>query len=148
MRNHRIPVLMATSAVFLAMIMPQSILARPKQLVNGCTAQQIQSNFGNSCVDQMQQDLINNRSYTHALVCNGGEVLCCTYDNTTNQIQTCRRPAGTKAAATLGTTVAPNTGTVLSRGVDEDNKDSEDAPVPSWMTEERLKALSKDSKAK
>lgn len=148
MRYQRIPVLMATSVLFLATIMPQSVLARAKQLVNGCSAQQIQSNFGNSCVDQMQQDIINNRSYTHALVCNGGEVLCCTYDNATNQIQTCRRPAGAKTAATLGTTLAPNTGKVLSRGIDEDNTAGEDSPVPSWMTEERLKELAKDSKAK
>ena len=62
---------------------PNSALAKPKQLVNGCSVEQIQSNFGNSCVDQMQQDLINNRSYTHALLCNGSEMLCCTYDNAT-----------------------------------------------------------------
>ena len=140
--------LMTTGVLFLATIMPQSVLARAKVLTNGCTAQQINSNFGNSCVDQMQQDLINKRSYTHALVCNGGEVMCCTYDNATNQIQTCRKPAGSKTAATLGTTLAPSTGKVLSRGVDEDNAAGEDAPVPSWMTEERLKELAKDSQAK
>src|SRR5262245_37976738 len=82
--------------ISLAVTVPHSTLARPKQLVNGCSAEQIQSNFGNSCVDQMQQDLLNKKPYTHALLCNGSEVLCCTYDNATNQIQTCRKPAGSR----------------------------------------------------
>ncbi len=147
MRYQRIPVLMATSVLLLATIMPQSVLARAKRLINGCSTQQIQSNFGSSCVDQMMDDIKNNKPYTHALVCNGSEVMCCTYSNSTNQIQTCRRPAGTKTSETLGTTLAPSTGKVLSRGVDEDNTAGEDAPVPSWMTEERMKQLRKDAEA-
>jgi len=130
------------SLLFLGLTIPVTALARPKFLSNGCTLEQISSNFGNSCVDQMQQDILNKRSYTHALLCNGGEMLCCTYDNATNQIQTCRRPAGTKSAATFGAT---STGTVMGRGVEDENT-TEEAPVPSWMTEERLKELSRDSK--
>lgn len=126
---------------------PNSALAKPKQLVNGCSFEQIQSNFGNSCVDQMQQDLINNRSYTHALLCNGSEMLCCTYDNATNQVQTCRKPAGSRLMPGMRDPSITTSG-IKSRGTEDAESSDEEVPAPAWMTEERMKQLQKDSQGR
>jgi hypothetical protein len=126
---------------------PNSALAKPKQLVNGCSFEQIQSNFGNSCVDQMQQDLINNRSYTHALLCNGSEMLCCTYDNATNQVQTCRKQAGSRLMPGMRDPSITTSG-IKSRGTEGAESSDEEVPAPAWMTEERMKQLQKDSQGK
>ena len=143
----RITCVCLLGAVAFITAVPNSTLAKPKQLVNGCAVEQIQSNFGNSCVDQMQQDILNNRSYTHALLCNGSEMLCCTYDNTTNQIQTCRRPAGSRLMPGIRDP-SITTSEIKSRGVEDADKSDEEAPAPAWMTEERMKQLQKDSRGK
>lgn len=124
--------------------------SKPRKIVsNGCTMDQIQSNFGNSCVDQMEQDIIGNKPYTHALLCSGGQMLCCTYDNTTNQIQTCRKPAGSRLMPRVQGSVGVLGGAgVQRRGVEErSSADDEEAPVPDWMTPERMKQLQQDVKA-
>ena len=125
--------------------------ARPKKIVsNGCTMDQIQSNFGNSCVSQMEQDILSGKPYTHALLCSGGQMLCCTYDNTTNQIQTCRRPAGSGLmSGAMGNVGISGTAGIQRRGVDASTEAAdEEAPAPEWMTPERLQQLQQDVKAK
>lgn len=127
--------------------LPASSDAKPRKIVsNGCTVDQIQSNFGNSCVDQMEQDIIGNKPYTHALLCSGGQMVCCTYDNSTNQVQTCRRPAGSRlmpgAQGSVG--MLGSTG-IQRRGVEGHSPaDDEEAPVPEWMTPDRMKKLQQD----
>jgi|GEM_PF-2461386 len=129
--------------------LPAESFAKPKAVSNGCTVDQIQSNFGNSCVDQMEQDIINNRSYTHALVCNGGEKLCCTTDNTTGRIINCRRPAGSRSMTLQSTAIAPSSiGGIQTRGVEGSDAADEEAPAPEWMTDQRLKQLQKDGQKK
>lgn len=136
------------SLIVLALMMPERSMARAKQLVNGCSVEQIQSNFGQSCVDQMQQDLKNNKPYTHALLCNGSEKLCCTYDNATNQVTTCRKPAGTALVPGLRDPRLGLSGTELkTRGVEGADGGDEEAPAPAWMTEDRRKQLQQDSTA-
>lgn len=129
--------------------LPAASDAKPrKPLVNGCTVDQIQSNFGNSCVDQMQQDIMGNKPYTHALLCSGGQMLCCTYDNTTNQIQTCRKPAGSAfMPGVQGSVGVLGSAGIQRRGVDANTAaEEEEAPVPEWMTPERMQQLQQDFK--
>ncbi len=124
--------------------------ARPKQLLsNGCNMQQIQSNFGSSCVSQMEQDIMGSKPYTHALLCNGGEMLCCTYDNGNNQILNCRRPAGSGLmSGAMGNVGISGTAGIQRRGVDASTEAAdEEAPAPEWMTPERLQQLQQDVKA-
>ena len=147
MQGGRIICACLLGGAWFVMLASNNALAKPKQLVNGCSFEQIQSNFGNSCVDQMQQDILNNRSYTHALLCNGSEMLCCTYDNTTNQIQTCRRPAGSRLIPGMRDP-SITTSEIKSRGVEGADSSDEAAPAPEWMTEERMKQLQKDSRGK
>jgi len=55
--------------------------AKPKQLYNGCTAEQIQSPAAAECVKQLNDDLMHNRATTHNLYCSStGRMLCCQYD--------------------------------------------------------------------
>ncbi|ODT46796.1 MAG: hypothetical protein ABS70_00320 [Nitrospira sp. SCN 59-13] len=130
-------------------VLPAPSDARPKKIVsNGCTMDQIQSNFGNSCVNQMEQDIMGNKPYTHALLCSGGQMLCCTYDNTTNQIQTCRKPAGSGLmTGAIGSVGISGTAGIQRRGVDASTEAAEEeAPAPEWMTPERMQQLQKDIK--
>jgi hypothetical protein len=140
--------MVALGMVIGALCLPTGVYAKPKKpLANGCSMSQIQTNFGNSCVDQMEQDILSNKPYTHALLCNGGEMLCCTYDNATNQIQTCRKPAGTRLMPGMkGDIAAQGSLGIQRRGIEGSSSDNEEAPVPTWMTEERLKALQMESK--
>ncbi len=52
-------------------------LAKPKRTSFGCTMSQIQSPEGTSCVRQLEQDILHNRSTTHVLVCNVTGKFCC-----------------------------------------------------------------------
>ena len=55
--------------------------ARPKVLSNGCTGEQLQSAAAGQCIDQMQDDILNNRPTFHAVYCSGvGTMRCCEYD--------------------------------------------------------------------
>lgn len=124
--------------------------AKPKRLVNGCTAEQIRDTpIGQSCADQMEQDILGNKPYTHALLCNGSDIKCCTYDNKTNQIINCRSRAGASRFQGLQGTLGGITGTVgvQSRGVEGADSVDENEPAPAWMTEERMKQLRKDAQA-
>ncbi|MDR4496186.1 MAG: hypothetical protein AB7P17_11255 [Nitrospirales bacterium] len=62
---------------------------------------------------------------------------CCTISNSTNQVQTCRRPAG--SAALSGGLKKFNQAPVLKRGVESEEEVGEETPIPSWLTESWLK---------
>ncbi len=76
------------------------------------------------------------RSSIHVLVCEGGQMKCCTVSST-NQVQTCRRPAG--SAAISGGLKSLNQASVLRRGVEGEEEVGEETPIPSWLTESWLK---------
>lgn len=141
---------LVVSLLGLGLLAPLSVWAKPRKIVsNGCTAEQIQSNFGSSCVDQMEQDLMNNRSYTHVMFCNGDDRQCCTVDNSTNQVINCRRPAGSRTMTLQGTAIAPSSlGKIQTRGVEEAEAAGEESPAPEWITEERVQQVKKDMQAK
>ena len=147
MKNGQVLGIFVISMIVAGVGLPPESFAKPKRLYNGCSAEQIQTNFGNSCVDQMEQDIIGNKPYTHALLCNGGDVQCCTYDNTTGQILTCRKPAGTRVMpGRKGTNIgSAGMAGVQSRSVEGAASTEEEGPPPVWMTEERMKQLRKDA---
>lgn len=120
-------------------------LPKPKQF-GGCTIEDIQSNFGSSCVRQAEKDIMEGRSSTHVLVCEGGQMKCCTVDNSTDQVQTCRRPAG--SAAISGRLNRVNPAQVFRRGVEGEEELGEETPVPSWLTESWLKEHEGESQSK
>ena len=126
---------------------PPDAFARAKKIVNnGCTVEQLQSNFGESCGKQMEQDLINNRSYTHVMFCNGGQMTCCTVSNSTNQVLNCRRPAGSALQLPLSGTSM--TGSVMARGVEGTEDPGEEVPTPDWITEKAVKEALADAETK
>ena len=150
MRPVQVCSVLVASLLGLGLISPLNLWAKPRKIVsNGCTAEQIQSNFGSSCVGQMEQDLINNRSYTHVMFCNGDDRQCCTVDNATNQVVNCRKPAGSSALALQGTAIAPSKlGGIQTRGVEGADATDEETPAPKWITEERMKQVKKDMQTK
>lgn len=149
MKKRQVLGIFVISMIVAGIGLPPESFAKPKRLYNGCTAEQIQTNFGNSCVNQMEQDIIGNKPYMHALLCNGGDVQCCTYDNKTGQILTCRKPAGTRVMpGRKGTNIgAAGMAGVQSRSVEGEASTEEEGPPPAWMTEERMKQLRKDAQA-
>jgi len=62
----------------------------------------LNTNFNASCNDQLQDDIMKNRPCTHVLFWGGETMLCCTMDNQTNQVVTCRKPAGTRIMPVRG----------------------------------------------
>lgn len=61
--------------------------AKPKQVSNGCTAEQIQSSAASQCINQMQDDILHNRATYHAVYCSStGKMLCCQYDQAGNTV--------------------------------------------------------------
>lgn len=141
MKRDRKDFAIVVAVVGLIMMIPSEAPARPKKIVlNGCTMDQVQSVFGQSCNRQAEQDLLNGRGYTHVQMCNGDEMQCCTRDNKTQAILNCRKPA--RPAGSLPTTQGglPQFGSVLSRGVEgEELGEGEETPPPAWMTESWLK---------
>lgn len=127
---------------------PMETMARPKGSAANCNTKDLNTNFGASCNDQMQQDVINNKPYTHVLVCGGETMLCCTVDNSTGQVQTCRKPAGARVMPGLnGTNIgAAGTAGIQRRGVEGGDPADEEAPIPSSLTPDVAKQLLKDSK--
>ncbi len=116
--------------------LPLNVQAKPKARVFGCTTADLNTNFGSSCVSQAEQDILQGHSYTHVLVCEGGQMKCCTISST-NQIQTCRRPAG--SAALSGGLKSLNQAQVFRRGIEGEDEVGEETPIPSWLTESWLK---------
>lgn len=116
--------------------LPLNAQAKPKSKVFGCTTEDLNTNFGSSCVRQAEQDIMQGHSYIHVLVCEGGQMKCCTISST-NQIQTCRRPAG--SAALSGGLKSLNQAQVFRRGIEGEDEVGEETPIPSWLTESWLK---------
>ena len=116
--------------------LPLNAQAKPKSQVFGCTTADLNTTFGSSCVHQAEQDIMQGRSSIHILVCEGGQMKCCTISST-NQIQTCRRPAG--SAALLGGVNKFNQGQVFRRGIESEEEADEETTIPTWLTESWLK---------
>ena len=116
--------------------LPLNAQAKPKAKVFGCTTEDLNTNFGSSCVSQAEQDIIKGHSYIHVLVCEGGQMKCCTMSST-NQIQTCRKPAG--SATLSGGLKSLNQTQVFRRGIEGEDEVGEETPIPSWLTESWLK---------
>lgn len=144
MRSDRVFLISAISLFTLAMTLPSPASAKPKSTWQSCNTKDLNTNFGASCNDQMQQDLMGNKPYTHVLFCGGETMLCCTVDNQTNQVMNCRKPAGSRVmpgmqGATLG---AAGIAGVQKRGVEASTPEAdEDAPVPPTLTSEIIKGL-------
>jgi hypothetical protein len=117
--------------------LPLNAQAKPKSKVFGCTTADLNTNFGSSCVSQAEQDILRGNNYIHVLVCEGGQMKCCTISNSTNQVQTCRRPAG--SAAMSGRLKSFSQSQVFRRGVEGEEEVGEETPIPSWLTESWLK---------
>jgi hypothetical protein len=129
--------------LFLAYGLPADVSAKPKRpSVFGCTTEDLNTGFGSSCVSQAEQDIMKGNSYTHVMICEGGQQKCCTVSNGSGQILNCRRPAGSAAMTqSLQPLTSTNTrpGSIQSRGVEGAEDIGEETPVPSWLTESWLK---------
>lgn len=150
MNRHQNIVVCSLSLLALILALPLGALAKPKASAQNCNTKDLNTNFGASCNDQTQQDLINNKPYTHVLVCGGETMLCCTVDNSTGQVQTCRKPAGARVMPGLkGTNLgAAGTAGVQRRGVEGGDPADEEASIPSSLTPDVAKKLLKDRKGK
>lgn len=60
-------------------------------------------------------------------------MFCCTVSNATGEVPICRKPAGMGIAP--GMQRLPQTGPVLSRGVEGKEEAGETTPVPEWGKE-------------
>ncbi len=122
---------------------PSASFAKPKKIYHGCTLDQLHSRLGQSCDTQATDDLVKGHGYVHQMFCDGEEMSCCTVENGTGRILTCR-----KAPLSM---VNPNvqnpraSGSVLSRGTERDES-GEDSPPPSWLTESWLQEHAGDKK--
>ncbi len=145
--RHQIITACSLSLLVLSLALPAGALAKPKGSAKQCSVQDLNTNFGKSCVDQAQQDLMGNKPYYHLLICGGDTMLCCTFDGNTNKVQTCRKPAGARVMP--GTNIgAAGTAGVQGRSVEGADPADEEAPVPSFLTPDVAKELLKASKKK
>lgn len=142
MKQHRLTLSVATGLFVLGIALPSGAIAKPKKSTpESCTTKDLNTNFGASCNDQMQQDLMGNKPYTHVLFCGGDTMLCCTVDNSTNQVINCRKPAGTRVMPGMSGNAMSQAGMagVQRRGVEETSKAEDTAgeptPVPDWVKE-------------
>lgn len=115
------------------MTMSLEVSARPKRDINGCLPEHYQSNFGQSCGRQNEQDLLQGKPYYHALVCNGDEMLCCTRDAKTGATLTCRKP-GTASRIMPNPQNMQKFESITSRGVEGEDV-GEEIATPPWVTE-------------
>ena len=149
MKQQRLIIVAAAGVLFLNFSLPSWVVAKPrKSTPESCTTKDLNTNFGASCNDQMQQDLMGNKPYTHVLFCGGDTMLCCTVDNSTNQVINCRKPAGTRVMPGMSGNTMNQAGMagVQRRGVEETTKGEDTAgeptPVPDWV-----KALAEQGEA-
>lgn len=151
MRQDRVFLISAISLLTLTVTLPSPASAKPKSTWQSCNTKDLNTNFGASCNDQMQQDIIGNKPYTHVLFCGGETMLCCTVDNQTNQVMNCRKPAGSRVMPGMqGTTLgAAGMAGVQRRGTDAQAPASdEESAVPSDLTADVVKELVKKPAAK
>ncbi len=144
MKTDQIFLIGAVSLLAMALSLPAPASAKPKSSWQNCNTKDLNTNFGASCNDQMQQDLITNKPYTHVLFCGGDTMLCCTVDNNTNQVMNCRKPAGSRVMPGMqGNTLgAAGMAGVQRRGVEATAQEAgEDAPVPPTLTPDVVKEL-------
>lgn len=151
MRPDRMLFISAVSLLPLVVTLPTSASARPKSSWQNCNTKDLNTNFGASCNDQMQQDILGNKPYTHVLFCGGETMLCCTVDNNTNQVINCRKPAGSHIMPGMqGNTLgAAGMAGVQRRGTDAQAPASdEESAIPSELTPNVVKELVKKPAAK
>jgi len=146
MNRQQIITACSLSLLVLSLALPMGALAKPKGSAKQCSFQELNTNFGKSCTDQGQQDLLGNKPYMHKLICGGDTLLCCTI-NDNGTVQTCRKPAGARVTPgmNLGTTGSAG---VQSRAVEGGDAADEEAPVPSSLTPDVAKELLKSGKGK
>lgn len=144
MRSDRLFLVTAISLLTLAVTLPAPASARPKSSWQSCTFQDLNTTFGKSCLNQMQQDVAFSKPYTHTLFCGGDTTLCCTVSNDTGEVIGCRKPAGSGVMPGMqGNTLgAGGMAGVQRRGVETmAPAPDEEAPVPSTLTPEIVKEL-------
>lgn len=122
--------------------------AKPKGTWQQCTAKDLNTNFGGSCNDQMQDDIMKSHTYRHVLFCGGETMLCCTVDNNSGQVINCRKPAGTRIMPGVGATGTGGMVGLQSRGIEGKEPIDEHAPVPVELTPEVVKAIRAAGSAK
>lgn len=115
--------------------------AKPKGTPGQCSMKDLNTNFGASCNDQMQDDIMKNRPYAHVLFCGGETMLCCTVDNVTNRVINCRKPAGTRIMPGVGAVGSGGVIGLQSRGIEEKDQVGDEAPVPTELTPDVVKAI-------
>jgi hypothetical protein len=146
MKRHQVITASSLSLLVLSLALPIGALAKPKASWQNCTTKDLNTTFGASCNDQMQQDLMGQKPYTHVLICGGDTMLCCTIDNSTGQVQTCRKPAGTRVMP--GMQNPAGMAGIKSRGTEGSDPADEEAPIPSDLTPEIAKVLLKEQPKK
>lgn len=132
-RNQQLVVLLLCLMTTFDMATSSDVSARPKRDTNGCLPENYQSIFGQSCAHQSEQDLIQGKPYYHVLVCNGGEMLCCTRDAKTGATLTCRKPASASRIIPDSQNVQKFE-PITSRGVEGEDL-GEETVTPQWLTE-------------
>lgn len=151
MRSNRAFLIGAISLLAFAVTLPTPASARPKGTWQSCTTKDLNTNFGASCNDQMQQDIMGSKPYKHVLFCGGETMLCCTMDNNTNQVLNCRKPAGSRIMPGMqGNTLgAAGMAGIQSRGTEGTAAATdEETPIPSTLTPDIVKELSQQPSAK
>lgn len=97
---------LASLAAAACLLAPAWSAAAPKKPdhANGCTASDFDSPGGQACMRRLDDDLLNDRTWTHVLVCDvGGGALCCKTDGT--RLTACK---SARAAASAGIPVRPS----------------------------------------
>ncbi len=151
MKSDRVLLIGAISLLAFAVTLPAPASARPKGTWQSCNTRDLNTNFGASCNDQMQQDIMGNKPYTHVLFCGGETMLCCTVDNNTNQVINCRKPAGSRIMPGMQGNTFGATGMegIQSRGTEGTGAATdEESPIPSTLTPDIVKDLRQQPSAK
>lgn len=112
--SKRFTIVPAALAMAVTLLAASAADAKPKKprLSNGCTMEQIQSPQASSCIDKLEQDVINGHYYVHNVFCGGefGGMACCKTDGV--RIFACKSLMIAQPPKTHG----PLSGAVLDRG--------------------------------
>ncbi len=148
MKHAHVITVTVCALMLMGQVLATEASAKPKGSAKQCTTQDLNTNFGKSCNDQAQQDLMGNKPYYHLLICGGDTMLCCTFDHQTNQVQTCRKPAGARIMPGVGAVGSGGVVGLQSRGIEGKDPIDEEAPVPADLTLDVVKAIRKASAPK